>query len=132
MLTCGCLLFRHRLLKRLFLTPLRCLGSFYHSFQVNSFRATPSSIIFNKTRIYDLQSNQNTHSCDALLVCPQPSRPGYPSPRSSEGFYPSPQHMVQTNHYQVRQALPRQDMFSSLARLGIGKDAVCLYCYLCT
>ncbi|XP_072874507.1 focal adhesion kinase 1 isoform X13 [Chlorocebus sabaeus] len=32
---------------------------------------------------------------------PKPSRPGYPSPRSSEGFYPSPQHMVQTNHYQV-------------------------------
>lgn len=31
----------------------------------------------------------------------QPSRPGYPSPRSSEGFYPSPQHMVQPNHYQV-------------------------------
>uniref|UniRef100_A0A8C0DFP5 Focal adhesion kinase 1 n=1 Tax=Balaenoptera musculus TaxID=9771 RepID=A0A8C0DFP5_BALMU len=32
---------------------------------------------------------------------PKPSRPGYPSPRSSEGFHPSPQHMVQTNHYQV-------------------------------
>ncbi|XP_037354961.1 focal adhesion kinase 1 isoform X1 [Talpa occidentalis] len=32
---------------------------------------------------------------------PKPSRPGYPSPRSSEGFYPSPQHMVQANHYQV-------------------------------
>lgn len=32
---------------------------------------------------------------------PKPSRPGYPSPRSSEGFYPSPQHMVQTNHYQI-------------------------------
>ncbi|XP_074209260.1 focal adhesion kinase 1 isoform X10 [Camelus bactrianus] len=31
---------------------------------------------------------------------PKPSRPGYPSPRSSEGFYPSPQHVVQTNHYQ--------------------------------
>lgn len=31
---------------------------------------------------------------------PKPSRPGYPSPRSSEGFYPSPQHLVQTNHYQ--------------------------------
>ncbi|XP_057388254.1 focal adhesion kinase 1 isoform X6 [Balaenoptera acutorostrata] len=31
---------------------------------------------------------------------PKPSRPGYPSPRSSEGFHPSPQHMVQTNHYQ--------------------------------
>ncbi|XP_066571921.1 focal adhesion kinase 1 isoform X4 [Amia ocellicauda] len=32
---------------------------------------------------------------------PKPSRPGYPSPRSSEGFYPSPQHVVQHNHYQV-------------------------------
>nr|XP_033786735.1 focal adhesion kinase 1 isoform X7 [Geotrypetes seraphini] len=32
---------------------------------------------------------------------PKPSRPGYPSPRSSEGFYPSPQHVVQPNHYQV-------------------------------
>uniref|UniRef100_A0A671QEC1 Focal adhesion kinase 1 n=1 Tax=Sinocyclocheilus anshuiensis TaxID=1608454 RepID=A0A671QEC1_9TELE len=31
---------------------------------------------------------------------PKPSRPGYPSPRSSEGFYPSPQHMGQHNHYQ--------------------------------
>uniref|UniRef100_A0A2K5YHZ9 Focal adhesion kinase 1 n=1 Tax=Mandrillus leucophaeus TaxID=9568 RepID=A0A2K5YHZ9_MANLE len=37
---------------------------------------------------------------------PKPSRPGYPSPRSSEGFYPSPQHMVQTNHYQVYPAAP--------------------------
>ncbi|XP_053088350.1 focal adhesion kinase 1 isoform X4 [Pangasianodon hypophthalmus] len=35
--------------------------------------------------------------------CPslQPSRPGYPSPRSSEGFYPSPQHMGQHNHFQM-------------------------------
>ncbi|XP_031442493.1 protein tyrosine kinase 2aa isoform X18 [Clupea harengus] len=32
---------------------------------------------------------------------PKPSRPGYPSPRSSEGFYPSPQHAGQHNHYQV-------------------------------
>ncbi|XP_058866392.1 focal adhesion kinase 1 isoform X12 [Acipenser ruthenus] len=32
---------------------------------------------------------------------PKPSRPGYPSPRSSEGFYPSPQHVGQHNHYQV-------------------------------
>ncbi|XP_053571366.1 focal adhesion kinase 1 isoform X5 [Bombina bombina] len=32
---------------------------------------------------------------------PKPSRPGYPSPRSSEGFFPSPQHIVQPNHYQV-------------------------------
>uniref|UniRef100_A0A3B3Y3V6 Focal adhesion kinase 1 n=1 Tax=Poecilia mexicana TaxID=48701 RepID=A0A3B3Y3V6_9TELE len=29
---------------------------------------------------------------------PKPSRPGYPSPRSSDGFYPSPQH---PGHYQV-------------------------------
>ncbi|XP_035986914.1 focal adhesion kinase 1 isoform X19 [Fundulus heteroclitus] len=29
---------------------------------------------------------------------PKPSRPGYPSPRSSEGFYPSPQH---PGHYQT-------------------------------
>uniref|UniRef100_A0A8B9R8C3 Focal adhesion kinase 1 n=1 Tax=Astyanax mexicanus TaxID=7994 RepID=A0A8B9R8C3_ASTMX len=36
---------------------------------------------------------------------PKPSRPGYPSPRSSEGFYPSPQHMGQHNHYQDSEAL---------------------------
>uniref|UniRef100_A0A8C5FFG3 non-specific protein-tyrosine kinase n=1 Tax=Gadus morhua TaxID=8049 RepID=A0A8C5FFG3_GADMO len=29
---------------------------------------------------------------------PKPSRPGYPSPRSSEGFYPGPQHQ---GHYQM-------------------------------
>nr|XP_057941999.1 focal adhesion kinase 1-like isoform X12 [Doryrhamphus excisus] len=29
---------------------------------------------------------------------PKPSRPGYPSPRSSEGYYPSPQH---PGHYQM-------------------------------
>ncbi|XP_014867518.1 PREDICTED: focal adhesion kinase 1 isoform X13 [Poecilia mexicana] len=29
---------------------------------------------------------------------PKPSRPGYPSPRSSDGFYPSPQH---PGHYQM-------------------------------
>lgn len=56
------------------------------------------SILFNKRQIH--QNNQNTIHM-MLLICPQPSRPGYPSPRSSEGFYPSPQHMVQTNHYQV-------------------------------
>lgn len=34
-----------------------------------------------------------------LLSFPlQPSRPGYPSPRSSEGFYPGSQH---PGHYQV-------------------------------
>ncbi|XP_046874797.1 protein tyrosine kinase 2aa isoform X1 [Hypomesus transpacificus] len=31
---------------------------------------------------------------------PKPSRPGYPSPRSSEGFYPAPQHAGQHNHHQ--------------------------------
>ncbi|XP_077086218.1 protein tyrosine kinase 2aa isoform X26 [Siphateles boraxobius] len=31
---------------------------------------------------------------------PKPSRPGYPSPRSSEGYFPSPQHAGQLNHYQ--------------------------------
>uniref|UniRef100_A0A3B3UDY2 Focal adhesion kinase 1 n=1 Tax=Poecilia latipinna TaxID=48699 RepID=A0A3B3UDY2_9TELE len=34
---------------------------------------------------------------------PKPSRPGYPSPRSSEGFYPSPQH---PGHYQVYHVVP--------------------------
>uniref|UniRef100_A0A8C9Y7T4 Focal adhesion kinase 1 n=1 Tax=Sander lucioperca TaxID=283035 RepID=A0A8C9Y7T4_SANLU len=43
---------------------------------------------------------------------PKPSRPGYPSPRSSEGFYPSPQH---PGHYQKpdsrssRGSLDRED-----------------------
>uniref|UniRef100_A0A5F9CZY4 Focal adhesion kinase 1 n=1 Tax=Oryctolagus cuniculus TaxID=9986 RepID=A0A5F9CZY4_RABIT len=41
---------------------------------------------------------------------PKPSRPGYPSPRSSEGFYPSPQHLVQTNHYQDSAALDLRGM----------------------
>uniref|UniRef100_A0A672Z899 Protein tyrosine kinase 2ab n=1 Tax=Sphaeramia orbicularis TaxID=375764 RepID=A0A672Z899_9TELE len=35
---------------------------------------------------------------------PKPSRPGYPSPRSSEGFYPSPQH---PGHYQVCRQTPQ-------------------------
>lgn len=39
--------------------------------------------------------------CVGVCVCLQPSRPGYPSPRSSEGFYPSPQHMGQHNYFQV-------------------------------
>ncbi|KAI2551447.1 protein tyrosine kinase 2 [Homo sapiens] len=56
---------------------------------------------------------------------PKPSRPGYPSPRSSEGFYPSPQHMVQTNHYQdstvldlrgIGQVLPTHLMEERLIR----------------
>uniref|UniRef100_A0A3Q3B6H8 Focal adhesion kinase 1 n=1 Tax=Kryptolebias marmoratus TaxID=37003 RepID=A0A3Q3B6H8_KRYMA len=39
------------------------------------------------------------HPCVFLLfLFLQPSRPGYPSPRSSEGFYPSPQH---PGHYQM-------------------------------
>ncbi|XP_029447972.1 focal adhesion kinase 1 isoform X19 [Rhinatrema bivittatum] len=41
---------------------------------------------------------------------PKPSRPGYPSPRSSEGFYPSPQHMVQPNHYQDSGSLDMRGM----------------------
>ncbi|XP_049336141.1 focal adhesion kinase 1 isoform X2 [Astyanax mexicanus] len=45
------------------------------------------------------QPSLNQHQPHCFL--PQPSRPGYPSPRSSEGFYPSPQHMGQHNHYQV-------------------------------
>ncbi|XP_072316701.1 focal adhesion kinase 1-like isoform X3 [Eucyclogobius newberryi] len=42
----------------------------------------------------------NLSSCSERPVCypPKPSRPGYPSPRSSEGFYPSPQH---PGHYQM-------------------------------
>lgn len=41
----------------------------------------------------------------ALLLCVplQPSRPGYPSPRSSEGFFPGSQH---PGHYQVRRQMP--------------------------
>nr|XP_010960707.1 focal adhesion kinase 1 isoform X3 [Camelus bactrianus] len=45
---------------------------------------------------------------------PKPSRPGYPSPRSSEGFYPSPQHVVQTNHYQVS-AVPASHGLTAMA-----------------
>uniref|UniRef100_A0A8C1XXW2 non-specific protein-tyrosine kinase n=1 Tax=Cyprinus carpio TaxID=7962 RepID=A0A8C1XXW2_CYPCA len=47
---------------------------------------------------------------------PKPSRPGYPSPRSSEGFYPSPQHMGQHNHYQVQSKLNFQQslLFTSV------------------
>ncbi|XP_070604464.1 focal adhesion kinase 1 isoform X7 [Erythrolamprus reginae] len=41
---------------------------------------------------------------------PKPSRPGYPSPRSSEGFYPSPQHMIQPNHYQDSGSLDMRGM----------------------
>uniref|UniRef100_A0A8C3STV4 Focal adhesion kinase 1 n=1 Tax=Chelydra serpentina TaxID=8475 RepID=A0A8C3STV4_CHESE len=41
---------------------------------------------------------------------PKPSRPGYPSPRSSEGFYPSPQHMVPPNHYQDSGTLDMRGM----------------------
>ncbi|XP_043339509.1 focal adhesion kinase 1 isoform X13 [Cervus elaphus] len=45
---------------------------------------------------------------------PKPSRPGYPSPRSSEGFYPSPQHMAQTNHYQDSAALDLRGLGQAL------------------
>uniref|UniRef100_A0A673LLI2 Focal adhesion kinase 1 n=1 Tax=Sinocyclocheilus rhinocerous TaxID=307959 RepID=A0A673LLI2_9TELE len=37
---------------------------------------------------------------------PKPSRPGYPSPRSSDGYFPSPQHSGQHNHYQVALLAP--------------------------
>uniref|UniRef100_A0A673LLJ6 Protein tyrosine kinase 2aa n=1 Tax=Sinocyclocheilus rhinocerous TaxID=307959 RepID=A0A673LLJ6_9TELE len=37
---------------------------------------------------------------------PKPSRPGYPSPRSSDGYFPSPQHSGQHNHYQVGSGYP--------------------------
>uniref|UniRef100_A0A8C9QWJ7 Focal adhesion kinase 1 n=1 Tax=Scleropages formosus TaxID=113540 RepID=A0A8C9QWJ7_SCLFO len=54
---------------------------------------------------------------------PKPSRPAYPSPRCSEGFYPSPQHMGQHNHYQdggrmdlrgMGQGLPPSEMEEQL------------------
>ncbi|XP_051991749.1 focal adhesion kinase 1-like isoform X4 [Xyrauchen texanus] len=32
---------------------------------------------------------------------PKPSRPGYPSPRSSDGYFPSPQHAGPHNHFQM-------------------------------
>ncbi|XP_032875810.1 focal adhesion kinase 1 isoform X32 [Amblyraja radiata] len=41
---------------------------------------------------------------------PKPSRPGYPSPRSSDGIFPSPQHMVQHNHYQDTSTLDMRVM----------------------
>ncbi|XP_078789566.1 focal adhesion kinase 1 isoform X5 [Oryzias latipes] len=40
----------------------------------------------------------NLPTNDHVLYPFKPSRPGYPSPRSSEGFYPSPQH---PGHYQM-------------------------------
>uniref|UniRef100_A0A8C7G642 Focal adhesion kinase 1 n=1 Tax=Oncorhynchus kisutch TaxID=8019 RepID=A0A8C7G642_ONCKI len=45
---------------------------------------------------------------------PKPSRPGYPSPRSSEGFYPSPQHAGQLNHYQDGGALDMRGLGQAL------------------
>uniref|UniRef100_A0A8B9VHS6 Protein tyrosine kinase 2 n=1 Tax=Anas zonorhyncha TaxID=75864 RepID=A0A8B9VHS6_9AVES len=50
---------------------------------------------------------------------PKPSRPGYPSPRSSEGFYPSPQHMVQPNHYQVLNLNTPRVFFQTWSTLDI-------------
>uniref|UniRef100_A0AAY4BXE1 non-specific protein-tyrosine kinase n=1 Tax=Denticeps clupeoides TaxID=299321 RepID=A0AAY4BXE1_9TELE len=38
---------------------------------------------------------------------PKPSRPGYPSPRSSEAFHPSPKHMGMQNQYQVKTTVVR-------------------------
>uniref|UniRef100_A0A671VPC6 Focal adhesion kinase 1 n=1 Tax=Sparus aurata TaxID=8175 RepID=A0A671VPC6_SPAAU len=41
---------------------------------------------------------------------PKPSRPGYPSPRSSEGFYPGSQH---PGHYQVNYKTEREIFFQN-------------------
>ncbi|KAK3532460.1 hypothetical protein QTP86_018448, partial [Hemibagrus guttatus] len=41
-----------------------------------------------------------TYGHELWVMTERPSRPGYPSPRSSEGFFPSPQHSGQHNHYQ--------------------------------
>uniref|UniRef100_A0A3B3QKH1 non-specific protein-tyrosine kinase n=1 Tax=Paramormyrops kingsleyae TaxID=1676925 RepID=A0A3B3QKH1_9TELE len=49
---------------------------------------------------------------------PKPSRPGYPSPRCSEGFYPSPQHGGQHNHYQV---WGPSDPNAEVSRRGMGQ-----------
>uniref|UniRef100_A0A674EP44 non-specific protein-tyrosine kinase n=1 Tax=Salmo trutta TaxID=8032 RepID=A0A674EP44_SALTR len=56
---------------------------------------------------------------------PKPSRPGYPSPRSSEGFYPSPQHLGQPTHYQVEQG--------ELVQGGGSPPTTrtCIYCTIC-
>uniref|UniRef100_A0A8K9VAJ3 non-specific protein-tyrosine kinase n=1 Tax=Oncorhynchus mykiss TaxID=8022 RepID=A0A8K9VAJ3_ONCMY len=51
---------------------------------------------------------------------PKPSRPGYPSPRSSEGFYPSPQHLGQPTHYQVEQGELVHRGAGSLAVKSVG------------
>lgn len=119
------LLSQHYVLKRL-LPPWKCPHTLYHSFQLSSYRKLSFSILFNKMRIY--QNNRDTYSCDALLICSQPSRPGYPSPRSSEGFHPSPQHMVQTNHYQVYRSLLLKDvLFYSSAHLGVGKYTLYIF-----
>uniref|UniRef100_A0A8K9V748 Focal adhesion kinase 1 n=1 Tax=Oncorhynchus mykiss TaxID=8022 RepID=A0A8K9V748_ONCMY len=53
---------------------------------------------------------------------PKPSRPGYPSPRSSEGFYPSPQHLGQPTHYQVEQGELVHRGAGSLAVKSVGPD----------
>lgn len=64
------------------------------------------------TALPHLQHGEISHMCSicsnkcacvhsSLYVSSQPSRPGYPSPRSSDGYFPSPQHAGQHNHYQV-------------------------------
>uniref|UniRef100_A0A674NWK2 Focal adhesion kinase 1 n=1 Tax=Takifugu rubripes TaxID=31033 RepID=A0A674NWK2_TAKRU len=47
------------------------------------------------------QVNMSWDSGGSDEAPPKPSRPGYPSPRSSEGFFPSPQ----LNHFQVQMHL---------------------------
>uniref|UniRef100_A0AAZ3R644 Focal adhesion kinase 1 n=1 Tax=Oncorhynchus tshawytscha TaxID=74940 RepID=A0AAZ3R644_ONCTS len=53
-----------------------------------------------------LQQKERTRMEMRRQAPPKPSRPGYPSPRSSEGFYPSPQHLGQPTHYQVMAGYP--------------------------
>uniref|UniRef100_H3CUU4 Protein tyrosine kinase 2 n=1 Tax=Tetraodon nigroviridis TaxID=99883 RepID=H3CUU4_TETNG len=48
------------------------------------------------------QVNMSWDSGGSDEAPPKPSRPGYPSPRSSEGFFPSPQ----LNHFQVQTRSP--------------------------
>uniref|UniRef100_H2T0L4 Focal adhesion kinase 1 n=1 Tax=Takifugu rubripes TaxID=31033 RepID=H2T0L4_TAKRU len=54
------------------------------------------------------QVNMSWDSGGSDEAPPKPSRPGYPSPRSSEGFFPSPQ----LNHFQVQMHLSAAPRFS--------------------
>uniref|UniRef100_A0A673XC32 Focal adhesion kinase 1 n=1 Tax=Salmo trutta TaxID=8032 RepID=A0A673XC32_SALTR len=72
---------------------------------------------------------------------PKPSRPGYPSPRSSEGFYPSPQHLGQPTHYQVEQGelvhggaahpLPGRARRAGTRGGSPPTTRTCIYCTIC-